>query len=263
MGSASDGTGRAARGDDFLAQRLTAELPSLFRVARHLTGDDHEAEGALQDAVERAWRGREQLRDRQAAGAWFRSILARTVVDRYRRRRALPAGGPDAFESMLPDIADPQTVVEAAHDEAKMRAALRQLSVEDRLAVVLHDGEGWPAAELAPILGGSTDAAHKRIQRARSRLVQVFDEGTPPPGCPSSGCEDARGYAHALLDGSLEDADRAVVQAHLDSCPCCPAAIQAAAGVLTALSRQEPNQPVPEAVRTRLHELVRSAAATS
>jgi RNA polymerase sigma-70 factor (ECF subfamily) len=261
--SGPDWTSASNPADDAFAARVAAELPALLRVARWLAGDENEGEGAAQDALERAWRARGQLRDQEATGAWLRSILARTVVDRQRRRRDLPAGAPDALESMLPDVADPGAVVEAAEDEQTLRAALRQLSVEDRLAVILHDGEGWQAAELAALLGASTDAAHKRIQRARSRLVQVLAHGPAPSGCPSSGCEAARAHAHDLLDGTLAAADRATVQAHLDSCPCCPAALQAAAGVLNALAKAEQHRPIPDAVQTRLQELVRSAAAAS
>jgi RNA polymerase sigma factor (sigma-70 family) len=248
-----------SRGDAF-AGRVAAELPALLRLARRLTGEEHEGEGAVQDALERAWRAREQLRDQQATGAWLRSILARTVIDRQRRRRDLPMGAPDALESMLPDVAEPSAVVEAAQDEQALRAALRRLSVEDRLAVILHDAEGWQASELAVLLDASTEAAHKRTQRARSRLVQVLAAGAPDPGCPSTGCEAARKHAHDLLDGSLAVADRAAVQAHLDVCPCCPAALQAATGVLIALAKIADHQPIPDAVEMRLQDLVRSAS---
>ena len=263
MAGAQDWTSTLGAAGDSFAARLAAELPALLRLARRLTGDEHEGEGAVQDALERAWRARGALRDQRAAGAWLRSILVSAVRDRQRRRRDLPAGAPEELESLLPDVGDPGAVVEAAQDEDALRAALRELSVEDRLAVVLHDGEGWQAAELAALLNASTDAAHKRIQRARCRLIQALAKGTPSPGCPSSGCEVARAHAHDLLDGSLEEVDRAAVQAHLDSCPCCPAALQAAAGVLTALAQQERLQPIPDAVRTRLQDLVRSAAPAS
>jgi RNA polymerase sigma-70 factor, ECF subfamily len=263
VASEPDRTSGANPEDDAFAERVAAELPALLRLARRLSGDEQEGEGAVQDALERAWRARGQLRDRQATGAWVRSILARTVVDRQRRRRDLPAGAPDAFESMLPDVAEPGAVVEAAQDEQALRAALRQMSVEDRLAVILHDGEGWQASELAGLLSTSSEAAHKRIQRARSRLVDVLAQGHAAPDCPSSGCEAARVHAHDLLDGTLAAADHAAVQAHLDSCPCCPAALQAAIGVLSALARSGQHQPIPDAIQTRLQELVRSAATGS
>jgi RNA polymerase sigma-70 factor (ECF subfamily) len=259
--SEQDWTSAAASPDDRFARQVAVELPALLRLARRLSGDEQEGEGAVQDALERAWRARGQLRDQQAAGAWLRSILARTVVDRQRRRRDLPAGAPDAFESMLPDVGEPGAVVEAAQDEQALRAALRQLSPEDRLAVILHDGEGWQISELAVLLGASTDAAHKRTQRARARLVQVLAQGPPAPGCPSAGCEAARKYAHDLLDGSLADADRAAVQAHLEGCPCCPAALQAATGVLSALAKTDHEHPIPDTVQIRFQDLVRSALA--
>jgi hypothetical protein len=46
---------------------------------------------------------------------------------------------------------------------------------------------------------------------------------------------------------------------HLDTCPSCPAALQAAAGVLSALHAEHGVIPIPEPLRTRLDELVREA----
>jgi predicted anti-sigma-YlaC factor YlaD len=94
--------------------------------------------------------------------------------------------------------------------------------------------------------------------------VQVLAQGPPPPGCPSTGCEAARKHAHDLLDGSLADVDRAAVQAHLDDCPCCPAALQAVTGVLSALaSAEQHHQPIPASIRVHLQELVQSVSAGS
>lgn len=263
MPSARDWTSARADTTDPFSATIAAELPALTRLARRLAGDQQEAEGALQDALERAWRARGQLRDQRAAGAWLRSILTRAVIDRQRRRRDLPVGAPDSLESMLPDVAEPGAVIEAAEDESTLRAALRELSDADRLAVVLHDGEGWPAAEVAALLGASNEATFKRTQRARSRLVSALAVGTASPECPGSGCKAARARAHELLDGVLSDAEHAAIRAHLDSCPCCPAALQATAGVLAALAKQQQLEPVPETVRARLDELVRSAQATA
>jgi RNA polymerase sigma-70 factor, ECF subfamily len=260
---AQDWTSDLAAATDPFSATIAAELPALTRLARRVAGDQHEAEGALQDALERAWRARGQLRDQRAAGAWLRSILTRAVIDRQRRRRDTPVGGPDALEAMLPDVAEPGAVIEAAQDESTLRAALRKLSAADRVAVVLHDGEGWPAAEVATLLGASTEATFKRTQRARSRLVSALAVGTASPQCPGTGCEAARAHAHELFDGVLSEADQAAVRAHLDSCPCCPAALQATAGVLAALADQRQPEPIPETIRGRLEELVRSARATA
>jgi RNA polymerase sigma-70 factor, ECF subfamily len=63
-----------------LQARIERELPQLLALARRLTREEHDAQDALQDALERAWRARHQLRDPAAAGGWLRSILARTVI---------------------------------------------------------------------------------------------------------------------------------------------------------------------------------------
>jgi hypothetical protein len=196
---------------------------------------------------------------RLAAGGWLRSILARSVVDAHRRLAELPAGDVDELDALIPDIEDPAAVLAAAEEEMTLRAALRTLAPADRVAVVLHDAEDWPAAQLAELLGVGADAAHKRVQRARTRLIAAL-AGLQTPPLPADGtCRDARAHAHGLLDGTLDETTRAKIQMHLDSCPSCPAALQAAAGVLSALHAEHGVIPIPEPLRTRLDELVREA----
>jgi RNA polymerase sigma-70 factor (ECF subfamily) len=243
--------------DSDLQARIERELPLLLALARRLTRDEHDAQDAVQDALERAWRARHQLRDPAAAGGWLRSILARNVVDAHRRRVDLTTADPDELDMLIPDLDDPAAVVAAAEAELTLRAALRKLAPADRIALVLHDAEGWPATQLAELLDVRTDAAHKRIQRARTRLISALaDSEAPTLTPPASACRDARAHAHELLDGTLDETTRAEIQKHLDTCPSCPAALQAAAGVLSALHAQHGAILMPEPLRARLDELV-------
>lgn len=120
----------------------------------------------VQDTFERAWRASGALRDQAATGAWLRQILLNRVRD-VARRDALIAFEPgDDLANLLSfSVDDPQGVIARAEQEHELRAALARLSVSDRAAVALHDGGGWSASEVARILGCSTEAAHKRIQR--------------------------------------------------------------------------------------------------
>lgn len=240
-----------------LAERIEHELPALLALARRLTGDDHDAHDVVQDTLERAWRARAALREPAAAGGWLRSILARQVVDAHRRRRDRPSGSPVELEDLLlPDVVEPAAVMIAAEDEGAIRAALRTLSTDDRVAVVLHDGEGWGTAELAELLGIGVEAAYKRVQRARVKLVAALaaPRSTHPP---TGACAATRAQAHALIDGTVPEPARAALQAHLDSCPYCPASLQAAAGVVSGLRAKRGQEPIPAALRERLFELVR------
>jgi anti-sigma factor RsiW len=80
---------------------------------------------------------------------------------------------------------------------------------------------------------------------------------SPTLTLPANACRDARAHAHDLLDGTLEKTIRAEIQQHLDTCPSCPAALQAAAGVLNALHAEHGAIPVPGPLRARLDEVVR------
>lgn len=62
-------------------------------------------------------------------------------------------------------------MIAAAEQESQLRSALRMLPPEELMAVVLIDGEGWQATEVATVCDCSSGAIHKRVQRARARLV--------------------------------------------------------------------------------------------
>jgi RNA polymerase sigma-70 factor (ECF subfamily) len=219
----------SADGERDLQARIERGLPQLLALARRLTREEHDAQDALQDALERAWRARNQLRDPAAAGGWLRSILARTVIDAHRRRADLTTSAPSELDRLIPDVEDAATVASAAEDELALRAALRKLAPADRIALVLHDAEGWPASDVAELLDVRTDTAHKRIQRARTPISALANPASPALTPPASICRNARAHAHDLLEGTLEETTRAEVQQHLDTCPSCPAALQAAA----------------------------------
>ena len=241
--------------------RIERQLPQLLALARRLTREEPDAQDAVQDALERAWRARHQLRDPAASGGWLRSILARTVTDAHRRRADPTTADPQALDLLIPDVEDAATVLAAAEDELALRAALHRLAPADRIALVLHDTERWPASELAQLLDVGTEAAHKRIQRARTRLISALaDPASPTLAPPAFACREARAHAHDLLEGTLEETTRVEMQKHLDTCPSClVAALQAAAGVLSGLRAEHGVIPVPEPLRARLGELVREA----
>jgi RNA polymerase sigma-70 factor (ECF subfamily) len=54
-------------------------------------------------------------------------------------------------------------------------AALAKLSEKQRAAVVLHHAEGYPAKEIAQIMGSTTPAVHVQLSRARKRLRELLE----------------------------------------------------------------------------------------
>jgi len=231
-------------------------LPGLRALARRLEHSDADGDEALQEALERAWRAREQLRSIGAQGAWLQRILVRQVIARHRQAIAQAPTEIDRLELLLPDVEDPATALERAHDQAQLRAALRDLGAADRVALVLHDGEGWRAEEVAEILGVGTEAARKRIQRARGRLVVALagSQASALPRVAQEGCKEVRLLAQGLIEGRLDPVSAEGLLRHLDRCAYCPATLQAAVGAFEALAGRPPSA-IDGQLRARLAAL--------
>ena len=53
--------------------------------------------------------------------------------------------------------------------------ALAKLPQRQRLAVVLHHAAGYPAKEIAAIVGSTTPAVHVQLSRGRKRLREILE----------------------------------------------------------------------------------------
>jgi RNA polymerase sigma-70 factor (ECF subfamily) len=135
------------------------------------------------------------------------------------------------------EVDDPVALLERAADDAAMRAALSKLNPVDRMVLVLHDGEGWGAKEIAEACGLAPAAAHKRIQRGRFRLANALNEPAGDPKPNEGHCVQYRSLAPDYLDGQLSDEQKAAVGAHLRECQFCPPLAQAVIGLREALER--------------------------
>jgi RNA polymerase sigma-70 factor (ECF subfamily) len=232
--------------DDELEELLISEAPRLLGLARRLAPQGIDAADLVQDTAERAWAARAQVTDRDRAPAWLRRILVNRLRD-LARRRALIAFSALETAGDPPDITvqDPLAVLQTVEREGQLRAALRTLPGDELLAVVLHDSEGWSAADVAAICGCSTAAAHKRLQRGRMRLTGALAAAAgSQPDIVDDSCHAARQLASAYLDGDLDQHQIRQVDEHLGTCACCPPVLQALQGVVAALAKEPQTAPV-------------------
>ncbi|GAC1320171.1 MAG: hypothetical protein NVSMB25_12100 [Thermoleophilaceae bacterium] len=220
-----------------MADAMVSSLPSLLRLARRLADDDRQAEDAVQDCLERAWSRRATLRNLEDPLPWLRRILVNGMRDAHRR-----AGPPTQVlvddDPQLADIRrDPANILAVAANEDLLRAALARLPEPELVAVVLHDGEGWPARQVAEVSATTQQAVHKRLQRGRHRLVALLaaTEKTASPRHPGAECQHARALASSMLDGNLTKQDQDRVQEHIEQCANCPPVLRVLHGVVTAL----------------------------
>lgn len=165
-----------AQTEAFLDQRAESEtavftgfadaaLPRSYRLAGLLLGSASEAEDAVGDALERAWREFPRLRDRDRFSAWFDRILVNGCRDRLRRRARLrfveieaemPATAVDPFARIL-------------EGDAALRA-VRLLGADERIVIVLHYWADLTLDEIAVRLACPRGTVRSRLHRALERL---------------------------------------------------------------------------------------------
>ncbi len=96
--------------------------------------------------------------------AWLHRIVVREAIRLEHRRRGL-LGRWLAAPREIPIGASPE-----ADRDLDLRSALRDLSVEQRAALVLHYYAGYSVAETAKLSGVPLETARSRLRVARDRL---------------------------------------------------------------------------------------------
>lgn len=150
-------------------ERLTQpRLDRAYRLAVALLRDPDEAEDAVIDAAEQAWRDRTALRDPGRFDAWFDRILIHRCIDRARRRhRIVPLA--DLLEVAGPDPGGRQDEGDA------LLGALDALSPDHRAAVVLRYVEDLSLDEIAARTGARVGTVKSRLHYALRELRAAYE----------------------------------------------------------------------------------------
>ncbi|BCJ28586.1 RNA polymerase subunit sigma-70 [Actinocatenispora sera] len=186
--------------EGFLSERRR----DLWAFCYQMLGSPFDADDAVQDVGERAWRARDGFDPARGTPAgWVFRIARNVCVDRLRgaARRTLPRdlGSPDlevgaplvprfdvpwlqpAPSSWLGDDDTADAVVRGSEVRLAVTALLQTMPAQQRAAFVLREVLGYPAADAAAALDLSVPAVNSALQRARARLAQSGLDGQPSP----------------------------------------------------------------------------------
>lgn len=157
---------------------IEAELDRAYRLATVILGDRYDAEDAVHDAAEAAWRRWSDLRDEQRFQAWFGKIVVNACRDRLRRRRRrrlveIPRFVLDKEHPMAPDAADALALRDV------LRRAFDALSPEERIVVVLRYEADLTVPRVAELAGIPEGTAKSRLHHALRKLRAVIGEEEP------------------------------------------------------------------------------------
>ena len=145
-------------------------------LAYKLLGDRDRMDDALQEAYLRAFVSLPRFRGEAAVGTWLYRITYNACIDELRRMARHPVAGDAATEPASPRPG-PERTVSAAET---VRAALADLPPDQRVTVVLVDGEGFDHRDAARILGVKPGTVASRLHRARAHLRRILDDEAAP-----------------------------------------------------------------------------------
>jgi RNA polymerase sigma-70 factor, ECF subfamily len=198
-----------------------------------MLGSVDEAEDLVQETYLRAWRSFGGFEGRSSVRTWLYRIATNACLTALERRgrRPLPSGlaGPAADPDValvpapevpwlqpVPDALlagageDPASAVAArAGIRLALVAAQQYLPARQRAMLILRDVLGWPAAEVAGLLGTTTTAVNSGLRRARAQLARALpaeDEVAEPtePGLRALLDRFAAAFENADLDALAE-----------------------------------------------------------
>ena len=183
-----------------LSELATGPARKGYGVAYDLLGNRAEAEEAVQEALARACESIDDLRDPDAAPAWFLRIVTTMCLRTLRRRklrRALlgwlpgqkgapePTAAPAELAAPREDIAErmhgiPQegpAIQLASHEQlGALFDRLDQLSAQQRTALVLRYGHDLAVGDIATMLGVEPATAKTHLVRGLARLRDLMEE---------------------------------------------------------------------------------------
>ncbi|MEU8288205.1 RNA polymerase subunit sigma-70 [Micromonospora sp. NPDC048905] len=147
-----------------------------------MLGSFEDAEDAVQETLLRAWRGRETYEGRSTFRAWLYRIATNSCLNLLAKRRPEPASGgevrwlqpyPDRLLDELPaGGADEPEALAVARETIELAyvVAVQHLAPRPRAVLILRDVLGWPAKDVADLLGDSVNSVNSALQRARAGM---------------------------------------------------------------------------------------------
>ncbi len=152
----------------------------VFRLARRLLGRTEDAEDAAQEAFFRLYRalhrGWGRLDPERPLAPYLYRVTVNVCHDFGRRRRrsaALPLERVAEAETPADPGPGPESAAALAEDRRIAGAALAELPIRQRTALVLRDVHGLSTREVAEVLGIREVTVRSHIMRARLKVREL------------------------------------------------------------------------------------------
>ena len=167
-----------ARGDETaLASLYDRHATGVYSLALRILQDVGDAEDIVQEVFTQAWRQASRYDARRGAVvAWLLTMARTRAIDRLRARRTRTQ---DLIDDAVAEVSDPVALQDAmllsGEQVSRVRAALSQLPVLQRVALELAYYEGLTHAEIAARLEEPLGTVKTRIRSAMLKLRDALE----------------------------------------------------------------------------------------
>jgi RNA polymerase sigma-70 factor, ECF subfamily len=163
---------QAAKRRDF-EKRLAECGPLAYRVARGVLRNDADAEDVAQEALLRAYRRFDRLRDAQRFRGWLVRIVFRLALDRARSAKRRELRETEwAQSARRPSPRTAEEVAASSEFQGHFDRALEALPEKLRLVLLLAAMEGHSLDEVAAMLSLPVGTVKSRLFAGRKKLAE-------------------------------------------------------------------------------------------
>ncbi|HWM45871.1 MAG TPA: sigma-70 family RNA polymerase sigma factor [Xanthobacteraceae bacterium] len=149
---------------------ILATLPTLRAFAVSLCGNVDRADDLVQETIVRAIANIDSFQPGTNMAAWLFTILRNLFRSEYRKRRREVEDADGSYTASLKSYPEQESRMEFE----ELRAALTKLPEDQREALILVAASGLSYQEAAEICGCAVGTIKSRVNRARSRLVDLL-----------------------------------------------------------------------------------------
>lgn len=168
---------RAAAGDmEAFEDLVDRHRMAVYRLARSVTGNHHDADDAAQETFLRLYRSLASYDPGRPFKPWLKRIAYNTSLNTVRAGRSRSR---NLVEGDLPEVADQaprqSERMEARQSAAKVDHVVQNLPSELRATLLLRAVEGMSYRDIATAMGVKIGTVMSRLSRAREQVMNVLE----------------------------------------------------------------------------------------
>ena len=167
--------GTLAGDREAFARLVARHRDGVFSFARHVVGNEADAQDLAQETFVRAYTALSRFREGSRFEPWLYTIAANLCRSHLRKARWRFLSLESAAEAAAHG-GDPAATALRRDQDRRLHAAIQALPAEQRIIVVLRHLRGHAYGEIAEIVGLPVSTVEHRLRAARKVLRGALDE---------------------------------------------------------------------------------------